>query len=369
MIVADLLHPFPAPYGREWPQKMGFINGTGNLVIPQEFDFSHHSKFGPGGYALVRKGRQRLIIDTNGQTAFELPSDTFNVWNIAPDEAGIFPVEHRIDHASPWAYVQDGRDRVYRGRSKYYAMDLTGNIRFEGYITKALHGHYFFKDSVSLSAPQGIMNHEGEVIVPAELHYINSSPTEPYLSVMRDGNFGVIDFAGNEILSISKKVTRFSDFSRVSNGLVQYYDDATKMCPSISLDGEEVGHLPPNQWMYYPACPTLSDGLALLHWERHDGDAVYVDAYGGYMLGDDRKPIIFSPEKRMGFFYEGLATIRQDDKAGFIDKTGAIVIPRQFYGASDFSGGLARVTQTYDDHSSQRYSFINQAGEVVAQNF
>jgi hypothetical protein len=293
----------------------------------------------------------------------------FSVWNVAPDDAGIFPVEHRLDHASPWAYVQEGRDRVYRGRSKHYAMDLQGNIRFEGYVTTALHGHYIFRESVSLSSATGIMNRDGDVVVPAELKWVNTSKTEPYLSVLRDGFFGVIDFAGNEILTINKRVARWSDFSSVNNGLFQYYDDATKICRSVSLDGTEVGHLPPDQWMYHPACPTLSDGLALLHWERHDGDAVYVDAFGAYLLGNDGRPMIFPPVMRMGYFYEGLATIRQDDKTGFIDKTGAVVIPCQFYGASRFSDGLARVTQTHDDYRSQRYSYINQAGEIVAQNF
>ncbi|MCG3267885.1 WG repeat-containing protein [Yoonia sp. I 8.24] len=86
------------------------------------------------------------------------------------------------------------------------------------------------------------------------------------------------------------------------------------------------------------------------------------------MLGDDRKPRIFPPEKRMGYFYEGLTTILQDDKTGFIDKTGAVVIPREFYGASDFSCGLARVTLSHDDYRNDRYCCINRKGEILAKN-
>ncbi|MEO9517228.1 MAG: WG repeat-containing protein [Paracoccaceae bacterium] len=366
--MSDLPQPFPAQYGREWPQKMGFIDNIGKVVIPQDFDFSHHSKFSSSGYAWVKQANQHFVIDTTGQMVFEMPSDMFNLWYVPPDDAGIFPVEHRLDHKSPWAYVQDGRDRVYRGRSKYYAMDLNGDIRFEGYITNALHGHYIFQDAPGLNAPKGIMNRDGDVVVPAALNWTSTSKSEPYLSVMRDGRFGVIDFQGNEVLPINKSVKHWSDFSRVENGLVQYFDRVTQMCPSQTITGEIVGQLPPNHWMKGPTCPTISDGLALLHWERHDGDAVYVDAYGRYMLGENEKPTVFAPDIRMGFFYEGLASMRQDDKTGFIDKTGAVVIPREFYGASDFSGGLARVTDSHDDYRNQRYCYVNRKGEIVAKN-
>lgn len=78
--------------------------------------------------------------------------------------------------------------------------------------------------------------------------------------------------------------------------------------------------------------------------------------------------MVFAPDFRMGFFYEGLASIRQDDKTGFIDKTGAVAIAPEFYGASDFSGGLARVTGSHDDYRKQRYCYINRKGEIVAKN-
>ncbi len=40
-------------------------------------------------------------------------------------------------------------------------------------------------------------------------------------------------------------------------------------------------------------------------------------------------------------FQEGLALIELNDKYGFIDKTGNVVIPLQFDYAHDFSEGLA----------------------------
>ncbi len=58
-------------------------------------------------------------------------------------------------------------------------------------------------------------------------------------------------------------------------------------------------------------------------------------------------------------FNEGLSAVYQDDRCGFIDKTGELVIPIAFEGAGYFFEGLARVKK--DD----RWGFINKSGELV----
>ena len=44
-------------------------------------------------------------------------------------------------------------------------------------------------------------------------------------------------------------------------------------------------------------------------------------------------------------FHDGLAKIEVDNKTGFIDKTGKVVIPAEFTYAYPFSEGLAAVTK------------------------
>lgn len=44
-------------------------------------------------------------------------------------------------------------------------------------------------------------------------------------------------------------------------------------------------------------------------------------------------------------FHEGLAHVVKEDKSGFIDTEGNIVIPCKYHAASDFSEGVARVWQ------------------------
>ncbi|MDR0421049.1 MAG: WG repeat-containing protein [Prevotellaceae bacterium] len=60
-------------------------------------------------------------------------------------------------------------------------------------------------------------------------------------------------------------------------------------------------------------------------------------------------------------FYEGRASIRQDGKWGFIDKTGEIVIQPEFDGVKNFSDGLAAVKL------KGKWGYIDHTGEVVIQ--
>lgn len=65
--------------------------------------------------------------------------------------------------------------------------------------------------------------------------------------------------------------------------------------------------------------------------------------------------------KWQGDFCEDLARVKDsNDKYGFIDTTGKVVIPCQWKDAENFSGGLARVKD-----SNNRYGFIDTTGKMV----
>ncbi len=58
-------------------------------------------------------------------------------------------------------------------------------------------------------------------------------------------------------------------------------------------------------------------------------------------------------------FNEGLSAVYQDDKCGFIDKTGDLVIPIEYEGAGYFFEGLARVKK------NDKWGFIDKSGDLV----
>lgn len=58
-------------------------------------------------------------------------------------------------------------------------------------------------------------------------------------------------------------------------------------------------------------------------------------------------------------FHDGLAQVNKNDKYGFINKSGQLVIPLQFEYALDFNKGLAKV------YKNNKCGFINTKGELV----
>jgi len=63
-------------------------------------------------------------------------------------------------------------------------------------------------------------------------------------------------------------------------------------------------------------------------------------------------------------FSEGLALVWRDGECGYIDKTGAVVIPIPYaIDGCDFSGGIARVGGGFDGAPS----YIDKTGKVIWQ--
>ena len=79
----------------------------------------------------------------------------------------------------------------------------------------------------------------------------------------------------------------------------------------------------------------FSEGLAYV--DIHSGERYYINKKGetALVLNDDYFP--------GDNFYEGLAMVRKNDKLGFIDKKGEVVIVPQYNDAGSFSEGLAPV--------------------------
>ncbi len=65
----------------------------------------------------------------------------------------------------------------------------------------------------------------------------------------------------------------------------------------------------------------------------------------------------------VGVFHDGLAVVKAAERYGYIDRSGAIVIPTQWMAAYDFSEGLAALRV-----DKKHFQFINTAGTVVIKS-
>ncbi len=99
----------------------------------------------------------------------------------------------------------------------------------------------------------------------------------------------------------------------------------------------------------------FSDGLAM----------VWASDFHGFIDTSGKKVIDLQGYVEAHDFSEGLAVVGQlsGDQGyyGYIDKSGALVIPNQFYDAADFSEGLAPVSQ------EGKYGYIDKTGYWVIQ--
>lgn len=102
----------------------------------------------------------------------------------------------------------------------------------------------------------------------------------------------------------------------------------------------------------------FSEGLA----------AIWRDNKGGFI--DETGTVVIPPQFTggVGKFSEGLANVGMGAKWGFIDKTGTVVIPLQFVYASYFTDGLARVLVKESVSPFRGWSYIDKTGKIVIPN-
>ena len=106
----------------------------------------------------------------------------------------------------------------------------------------------------------------------------------------------------------------------------------------------------------YDRCGDFHDGMAYV---THGYDTIgYVDTKGKVAI-PVIYPIFFDFIPEMRDFSEGRVAVYKDDKWGFMDKQGKLVIPSVYRYVGDFSGGLATVSKDAE------FGAINYAGDTV----
>jgi len=322
--------------------KSGFIDRTGKVVIPPQFDsVSGFSE----GLALATRNGKKFFIDTNGKTAFEARFDIVNNFSegLAAVNIGQTRIAHIgvIDNPGRWGFIDrsgqliipmkfthaesfsEGLAAIKDGERGGF-IDHTGKIIFEVPLDVTLGFHegiagvlhrgtlaYFDRTGKQISPPLGYgpRNYSfSEGLVPVEIK----------------GKTGFMDRSGKLVIE-----PQFEDAEDFSEGLapVKVHSEETTWCPR-----EESG----------------SRKGFTMKWG-------YIDKTG--------KLVIPAQYESVGAFSEGLAAINNCDSAFFIDKTGKKIISGDFRYATAFAGGLARVDLTTKSGSS--WGYIDTTGKMI----
>ncbi|MCW5961547.1 MAG: WG repeat-containing protein [Pyrinomonadaceae bacterium] len=108
-----------------------------------------------------------------------------------------------------------------------------------------------------------------------------------------------------------------------------------------------------SEWIVKPTYEFVSDGF-------FDGYAYVVKDKRYYFIDRKGNKLAESFDEAR-YFWDGLGRIKLDDKWGYIDTQGTMVIPPQFDEAGPFSDGIARVEK------NRKVFYINKLGQKVIE--
>jgi len=165
--------------------------------------------------------------------------------------------------------------------------------------------------------------------------------TDGLVPIRYNKKWGYLDTEGRlKIENKFEKVTEFNGGYAVGEirGVFYVLDQTGKEIPVNAERVDVIKH--------------FSEGLAPMY--RVDNKVGFIDTYGN---------VIIEPQfETVGYFSGGLAWAKTSDKLiGFIDRQGEWVIPPKFIAAKDFSphDGLARVRE------GDQWGYINEYGEIM----
>jgi hypothetical protein len=305
----------------EKDDKWGFIDRTGRIVVPLQFDSVNDFH---EGLALVTARGEKLFIDAGGRVIITPQFDIVD--NFSEGLAAVNIGETRIpnlgliSNPGKWGYI-DKTGKLVIPLKFTHAEDFSEGLAAVrdgdrgGFIDHQ--GKFVFE--VPLDVTLGF--HEGvagvlwkgtltyfdrtgkKIAVPGDYGPKSNSFSEGLVPISIKGKWGFMDRTGK--LAIEPQ---FEDAENFSEGLapVKVSSADTVWCPADAA-GNRAGS-------------TMMYG--------------YIDKTGRMVI-----PAVFNSAEP---FSEGLAAVSKCDQAYFIDKTGKTVISGNFTYASSFSGGLAR---------------------------
>ena len=162
--------------------------------------------------------------------------------------------------------------------------------------------------------------------------------------VCKDKKYGFIDKLGNEIIPCK-------------------YDDAENYDKGISIVtiGKKKGAI--NRYGHM-VIPCKYDDINIC--EEDSLAAAFIDGTSGFIDLEGNEVIPFDYEYCESF-HEGMAAVHKDGLIGFVDKSGQLIVPCKYKDHSTFSEGLAGVSIDGGEYGvfDDKWGYIDRTGKIV----
>lgn len=284
--------------------KFGFIDQTGQLVIPAQFADARPFA---GGLAAVQSQEKWGYIDRSGKS--------------------IIPAQF----SEPPAQFAGGMALV-KQNDKYGFMDTTGKMAIAAQFDEA---RSFSEGiaAVKVGSQWGLINTKGEFVLPLQPYALGSF-SEGLAQITVNDKVGFIDQTGKVVIE-----PQFADARNFSEGrsLVRF---------GVSQFSNKSGYIDKTgkvviEAQFYLA-QDFSQGLAGVLFDDL-GKWGFIDSTGKVVIPGQFSPPDSTTISGVNPFREGVAMVRLGEKVGFINRSGTFVIEPQLADATSFADGLAYV--------------------------
>jgi hypothetical protein len=286
-------------------------------------------------------GQQARISQSRSTTLFPVQHD--GKWGFI-DRTGRLAVDYQFEEA---AYSQDGMAAVRDG-GIWGAIDGSGAMVIDPQYENA----FYFSEGlayVRTGAGPAFIDATGEVVIPSHPEWQGAREfSEGWAGVYLKEGCGFIDVSGELVLWLPEA----TDVGCFSEGVARVRVGGSYGYVDRSGDFE----IDP-QFRY---ATDFSDGLAVV--ERKFGECEVIDHTGRVVvpleyvqamgLSEGRAIVLVGGEFQAWLEGDEGWANAGDVRYGYMDTTGALVIPARFTNAADFRGGLAYVE---DDNGNMAY--------------
>ena len=289
--------------------KWGFIDKSGNEVVPLKYGYADEFSEGLACVSLTNKYKKDKygFIDKSGNEVVPLKYD----WAGSFSE-GLAMV--KLD--GRWSFIDKLGNEILQ-LSNGDGENFSEGLAMVGSRGIVSFGYYFDQ--------YGFVDRLGNEVVPLE-YSSASSFREGLARVSNFGSHGFIDKSGNKVVPL-----KYDSAGSFSEGLAPVKLDGR--WGFIDMSGNEVVPLK------YDDVWSFSEGIAPVKLNDRWG---FIDRSGNEVLQQLEYDEVLP-------FSEGFARVRltdkyNEDKYGFIDKSGKLAVPLKYDWAGSFSEGLAAVS-------------------------
>lgn len=294
---------------KEGHQKCGYINNLGKIQIPLRYSFVNGFLNNLAyfyNFSIKTKKTESGFINTNGKVII----DTSNYSEVGDFHENLaYVCKPKPENQQQCGYINE-KGRIIVPLKYGYASDFSEGLAV---VNK------FNNDGRRLLNESGYIDKTGKLVLKGDYGYdfSNNLASNTYCS-------GYIDKTGKEIVDISRIGTSGID------GICSYFNDGLLL---IRLKNDYFGYVNKKGELaiktnaktdedYTPLAPSFSEGLA------------YIEINNKWGFIDKTGKIIIQPRFKRDFdgnifeamkFKNGLAGVKENNKYGYIDKSGKFV--------------------------------------------